>query len=192
MARTSLTKFSILGILTLKKRISGYEIKQMMDYGVERIWHASYGQIYPLLKNLEKDGLIRSFQVGQDKKPDKKEYQITKAGKDILDSWLGKVPSLPKSKNEIILKVAFANNYKKEELIKLIQEYKARLEDSLKTHKEHIQMIDRECDVVRFYHPIREIALFMSYKTEAEIKWCEENIEKIRKKQIYDEKDINS
>ena len=47
----------ISGMLAARPR-SGYEIKQLVDNSARFFWAASYGQIYPELKKLEKAGLI--------------------------------------------------------------------------------------------------------------------------------------
>ena len=47
----------ILGLLSLGPR-SGYEIKTTVDRSTRFFWAASYGQIYPELRRLERDGLI--------------------------------------------------------------------------------------------------------------------------------------
>ena len=39
---------------------SGYEIKQLVDSSARFFWAASYGQIYPELKRLERAGLVAS------------------------------------------------------------------------------------------------------------------------------------
>ena len=54
----------ILGMLAAKPR-SGYEIKQLVDSSARFFWAASYGQIYPELKRLEKAGLITGADSSQ-------------------------------------------------------------------------------------------------------------------------------
>ena len=48
----------ILGMLALGKQ-TGYDIKQFVDKSTRHFWAASYGQIYPELKRLEEQGLVR-------------------------------------------------------------------------------------------------------------------------------------
>ncbi len=48
----------ILGMLALGKG-TGYDIKQFVDKSTRHFWAASYGQIYPELRRLEQQGLIR-------------------------------------------------------------------------------------------------------------------------------------
>ena len=48
----------ILGMISLGK-CTGYDIKHFVDKSTRHFWAASYGQIYPELKRLEEQGLIR-------------------------------------------------------------------------------------------------------------------------------------
>ena len=57
-ADLSATGRVILAMIARGKR-SGYEIKQLVDRSTRHFWAASYGQIYPELKRLEEQGLVR-------------------------------------------------------------------------------------------------------------------------------------
>src|ERR1700747_1941685 len=48
----------ILGMIAFGKR-TGYDIKTFVDRTARYFWAASYGQIYPELKRLEDQGLVR-------------------------------------------------------------------------------------------------------------------------------------
>src|ERR671930_1221400 len=48
----------ILGMIALGKR-TGYDIKAFIDRTARYFWAASYGQLYPELKRLEDQGLVR-------------------------------------------------------------------------------------------------------------------------------------
>src|SRR3954463_3886487 len=53
----------LLGLIRLGKR-NGYEIKQLVDISTRFFWAASYGQIYPELRRLEEQGVIRGKEAG--------------------------------------------------------------------------------------------------------------------------------
>jgi PadR family transcriptional regulator, regulatory protein AphA len=76
----------ILGMIALGKQ-TGYDMKQLVDKATRYFWAASYGQIYPELRRLEEQGLVR----GQDEPRGGRArtvYQLTDAGKAALDHWL--------------------------------------------------------------------------------------------------------
>ncbi len=85
----------ILGLLS-HEELTGYEIKKRMDSVLHYFWGASYGSIYPTLRELCEKGLatVRGcVQSGREKRV----YTITAAGREYLNLWL----RLPVQKDEI-------------------------------------------------------------------------------------------
>ena len=50
----------ILGLLE-HENLTGYDIKKQIDGAINFFWKASFGSIYPALKDLEKNGLIKKI-----------------------------------------------------------------------------------------------------------------------------------
>ena len=76
----------ILGMVRLGKR-TGYDIKQLVDVSTRFFWAASYGQIYPELKRLEDDGLLRGEEASTNGRP-RRAFDLTGAGEKALGEWL--------------------------------------------------------------------------------------------------------
>jgi PadR family transcriptional regulator AphA len=76
-----------LGILALGDA-SGYEIKKRFDGPLKRIQQPSFGSIYPALTKLTREGLVSCTVHAQEKRPDKKVYSITPAGRAHLKTAL--------------------------------------------------------------------------------------------------------
>src|SRR5713226_8826002 len=69
------------GILT-RGDATGYEIKKLFDEdGYQHFVEASFGSIYPALSRLTEDGLVSVREEAQEKRPDRKVYSITRAGR---------------------------------------------------------------------------------------------------------------
>src|SRR4051794_15398687 len=80
------TSTVLLGMIRLGRK-TGYEIKQLVDVSARFFWSASYGQIYPELKRLEGEGLVR----GEDARTNgrrRRVYELTPEGEQALDAWL--------------------------------------------------------------------------------------------------------
>jgi len=77
----------ILGMIAFG-RTTGYEIKTFVDRTTRYFWAASYGQIYPELKRLEDQGLIRGRPEPSGGRA-RTVYELTEAGKAVLEYWLG-------------------------------------------------------------------------------------------------------
>jgi DNA-binding PadR family transcriptional regulator len=76
----------ILGMVASGVR-TGYDIKQLVDKSTRHFWAASYGQIYPELKRLEDQGLVRGRPEPTGGRP-RMVYELTSAGELALDAWL--------------------------------------------------------------------------------------------------------
>ena len=70
----------ILGLIQIKP-MTGYELKQKFDTSLGFFSGASFGSIYPLLKKLEKQGLVKLHLEVQDGRPNRKIYSITQRGR---------------------------------------------------------------------------------------------------------------
>jgi DNA-binding PadR family transcriptional regulator len=107
-ASLSATGRVILGMVARGVR-SGYEIKQLVDKSTRHFWAASYGQIYPELRQLERDDLIEG-------RPDpsgaraKTVYELTPQGEEALRDWLHSGESLVyELRDEAMLKLFFSD-----------------------------------------------------------------------------------
>ena len=75
----------VLGLLALAPRaLSGYDIKAVVDRSTRFFWAASYGQIYPELRRLEREGLIQGEDEPRGERG-RRVYKLTKAGRKALD-----------------------------------------------------------------------------------------------------------
>lgn len=108
-ARNSSTPYALLGMLTLGP-MSGYEMRQTMQQSIAHFWSESYGQIYPTLKKLEKQGMVACKKEKKKGEPEKLIYSITAAGRKALDQWLAEAPYAQPIRSELLLKVFFAQH----------------------------------------------------------------------------------
>jgi len=67
---------------------TGYDIKTFVDRTTRYFWAASYGQIYPELKRLEDQGLVRGRAEPSGGRA-RTVYELTATGKAALRHWLG-------------------------------------------------------------------------------------------------------
>jgi PadR family transcriptional regulator AphA len=98
----------ILGMLAAKPR-TGYEIKQLVDNSARFFWAASYGQIYPELKKLEKEGLIAGDDSSQGARQ-RTTFRLTAAGRRAAREWMAQPPEILEMRDEGLLKLFFAGS----------------------------------------------------------------------------------
>jgi PadR family transcriptional regulator AphA len=102
------TSYVVLGVLRLGRR-TGYEIKSLVDVSTRFFWAASYGQIYPELRRLEKLGLVRGRRDDSDGRR-RRSYELTPEGERELEDWLvSDEPLHLETRNEGLLKLFFSD-----------------------------------------------------------------------------------
>src|SRR5437764_5923301 len=99
----------ILGMLAFGMN-TGYDIKQVVDKSTRHFWAASYGQIYPELRRLEDQGLVRSHPEPSGGRA-RTAYQLTEAGERALRDWLAADEEpVYEVRNEGLLKLFFSDS----------------------------------------------------------------------------------
>ncbi|MFW9897340.1 MAG: PadR family transcriptional regulator, partial [Candidatus Thorarchaeota archaeon] len=94
-ARTGLEILVLKLIQNNESGITGYDIIQKITSNPRGLWRGTAGSIYPLLKNLADEGLVRIVETADGKRI-KKEYYITEKGSQALEDALRKniIPSM--------------------------------------------------------------------------------------------------
>jgi DNA-binding PadR family transcriptional regulator len=136
------TRYAVLGALTVKP-MSGYDLKRFFEEGVSFFWAESYGQIYPILKQLRAEGLVAdatgeagaaSARAGP-AHPRRAVHAITPAGREALARWLAE-PAEPQGgrRLEILLKLFFARQGGPDVAARLVADFRAHHAGLLATY----------------------------------------------------------
>lgn len=107
--RENRSQYAILGALTLAP-MSGYDLKQFADESVRHFWAESFGQIYPILRRLEGEGLVERQPGPPAGGRERIVYAITDAGRAALARWVSEPPRYEVGRVEVLLKLFFARN----------------------------------------------------------------------------------
>jgi PadR family transcriptional regulator, regulatory protein AphA len=97
----------ILGFLS-DREMSGYDIKSEVDLSTRFFWAASYGQIYPELKRLTREGLVEPVD-GPEGERRRTAYRITTQGTRALENWLLAETETLELRHEGLLKLFFSD-----------------------------------------------------------------------------------
>lgn len=119
---TSLTTTEgvILGLLAERER-SGYDLLKRAEGSVAHMWAPAKSQLYAVLPRLVDAGLASRRTVRQRGRPDKHVYRLTRAGREAVRDWLENAP--PKSWDELLLKVFFAELCSRDALLRQLDDY---------------------------------------------------------------------
>ena len=97
-----------LGILTFGDA-TGYEIKKKFEDQLSHFYEAGFGSIYPALGKLTEDRLVTCTALAQEKKPDKKVYRLTQAGRAALIDELAIMPGADRVRSDFLIVMMFAH-----------------------------------------------------------------------------------
>jgi DNA-binding PadR family transcriptional regulator len=93
--------------LLAKEPAHGYDLKNQLEHIFGQAYPApNVGQIYVTLQRLERDGLVRSQDVVQTTRPNKRVYELTPAGRDALTVWLEEPSDGARIKDDFFTKLA--------------------------------------------------------------------------------------
>jgi PadR family transcriptional regulator, regulatory protein AphA len=176
--RNQKTRFAVLGMLTLQP-MSGYDIRKAVDESIAHFWNESYGQIYPILKELAKDGLITAH-TSRSRFRNRQEYAITAAGRAALEAWLGTAPRNDVVRNELLLKLFFARNAPLRQSLSHLEEYRRSQAAELR----HFRSMER--DLMREHSTHRDLPYWLITlrfgisHCEATIRWAENALRELQ------------
>jgi len=101
---------------------SGYDIKKLLEDPEIFYWRESHGNVYPMLRKLEKDGLLdkRDSYIKSKKRVI---YQLNDAGMAELLKWLIKPAELCRFRVEILMKIRFGKSAGVSNMIDQVKRY---------------------------------------------------------------------
>ena len=112
-----------LGILS-RGDATGYEIKKLFDDdGYQHFVEASFGSIYPALSRLTQEGMVSVRSEPQVKRPDRKVYSITEAGRSaFLNSLMNKLPE-DRHRSPFVFAMLFSHLLPQPRVIEMLDAY---------------------------------------------------------------------
>ncbi len=98
-------KYAVLAAL-LEGEASGYELSKVFDVSLANFWASTPQQLYRELERLAQDGLIEARVVRQERRPDKRMFTLTEAGREDLCTFAAAPPRRPTAiRDELLIKI---------------------------------------------------------------------------------------
>ena len=121
----------LLGLIKLYKEVTGYELNTIIRDSNRYFLSVSLAYIYPVLKRLYQRGLVTYTNIPITNRPDKKAYQITAAGEQVLQDWLKAPIEQDMYFSSFLLKMEFATLMDRQTIFNHIDREIARLEEKI-------------------------------------------------------------
>lgn len=92
----------------MEGKASGYQLAKRFDVSVANFWSATPQQLYRELERLEREGLLRGRVVEQQRRPNKRVFTLTAAGREELHAFIA-VPARPTAiRDDLLVKLQAA------------------------------------------------------------------------------------
>lgn len=153
MRKPNRTKFALLGFLAAGP-FSGYDMRKKVEQLVSNFWSESYGRIYPMLAQLEVEGLATRTETPSEGGRSRNVYAVTRRGRTALREWFREPIALRPPRHELLLRIFFG--------------YQA---DSGLAHEAIEQFRYEQWDRVEGYALIREDVDAMKKRSDAQPYW---------------------
>jgi PadR family transcriptional regulator AphA len=174
-------KYAVLGLLSFKPQ-TGYELKANFEQSIRYLWNADQAQIYRTLAEITKEGLTVSHTVQQTERPNKKVYNITKAGEDELKQWLANPLQSKDQHNAELVQIFFSGKLSDEEVLTNLKKLRYNIVvglsglSSLETKSELFNLKNKSLRSRFFFYSTLQLGI---HSAELNLKWIDEMIEKI-------------
>jgi DNA-binding PadR family transcriptional regulator len=89
----------------LEGEASGYDLSKGFDASVANFWMATPQQLYKELETLEAQGLVTARVVEQDRRPNKRLFSLTEAGRAALRDFTTQPAKITAIRDELLVKV---------------------------------------------------------------------------------------
>lgn len=101
------TDYALLGLLATQP-MSGAELRDMIAASIRHFWSESFGQVYPALKRMAREGLVEALPPEATGRRPRVRYTITPKGRQALEAWFGHEIAPQPPRQELLLKLFFA------------------------------------------------------------------------------------
>jgi DNA-binding PadR family transcriptional regulator len=118
-------KYAVLAAL-LEGEASGYELSKVFDVSLANFWPATPQQLYRELERLAGDGFIEARTVPQERRPTKRLFRLTAAGRERLSAFAAEPTRRPTAvRDEFLIKMQAMDGVDPAEVRALVEERRA-------------------------------------------------------------------
>lgn len=143
-------------------------LRKRFEGSVGSFWSVTQSQIYRELHALEKEGLVVSEREPGDGKPDRRVYELTKAGRKELDTWLRAPVDPVHLRHPLLLKFVFAADLDPQALDDVLAKYR---ESIAVTRTEYVARLSMK-EIFALARSKREATLWR-LSIEHGLAWCD-------------------
>lgn len=170
--RPTTTSYALLGLLTVKEWTT-YELAQQMEKNIGTYWPRAQSKLYEEPKKLVALGFARARKEKIGARP-RTVYSITPKGRRAFRSWLQEPGSPPQLEFEALIKVFFADQGTKEDLMGTLDAVRSWVEMRRRLGAEiAAYLVSGQAEFPHRLHIIALTSRFQLEFTQAVERWAE-------------------
>lgn len=176
MSRENKSRYALLGMLSYMP-MSGYDLRKFIESSTSNFWSESYAQIYPMLKQLTREGLTTSHTEKQEGRPERYIYELTERGWSELRTWLAEpVEPAQTERNELLLKLFFGGQMPVAHSLQHVQQFRLILIQAMQKYEDiRIMLLSEHTDKPDAVY-WRTTLSYGMHVTRSLVEWCDETI----------------
>lgn len=121
-------------MLATEGPLNGFQLRNLIRSRLRFFWDESFGQIYPTLRQLEAEGLIKkNVQSGR-----KTNWSIEPEGREAVREWMKSPPREEYIRWELLLRVMFGNVGDLKDLHRYVAEFRDRIKNEIEILQHYV------------------------------------------------------
>ncbi|MFG3232250.1 PadR family transcriptional regulator [Streptomyces antibioticus] len=171
-------KYAVLAAL-LEGEASGYELSKLFDVSLANFWPATPQQLYRELERLAQDGLIEARVVQQERRPNKRMFTLTEAGRADLGGFAATPPRRPTAiRDELLIKIQAMDGTDPAVTRELIEERMSWARGKLARYERVRERLVGDRDEETYLREAERVGPYLTLMAgiafeEQNLRWCE-------------------
>lgn len=171
------TDYVILGLLS-EAPLTGYQIKKLVDVRFRFFWSESFGQIYPALKALAEQDLIREQEEGGDRRRSQRVYELAPEGLAAVKAWLAQPVERESYRLELLLKMYFSGLGDRAAITSHVRRFRQAHEEELAL----LDLFEEEVSSLEGHGEVLQVIRFGRKVNQAYLEWCREALDYLERR----------
>ena len=165
-------KHALLGLL-LDRSAYPYELADRLQHRLGPAWRVNSGQLYQLVKGLERDGLIERVEHSPEHE-DRHVFAITDAGVGEFERWFAQTADPVRlCRRPLLVKITFAGPQRLAEALAQVDAYELRCAQRLREIAQLRETLPEDGPLVRADHLLLRLNLSADLlQLEGELRWA--------------------
>lgn len=134
-------RYALLALVRVGPQ-SGYDLQKQFTVSVGHVWHAPDSQIYPELRKMESEGLIRGEEQPRGERGTRRMYHVTPAGDRAFLDWLASPAEYQRVRDPAHLRAAYLESATPDQARSFLLAHISQWEGELEQWEHEIRRID--------------------------------------------------